>query len=57
VIGQAVGILMERYGLEDQQAFAFLTRLSSTQHVKLRQLAEQVVADRPSREGESPDIA
>jgi hypothetical protein len=51
VIGQAVGILMERYGLEDQQAFAFLTRLSSTQHVKLRALAEEVVADRPSREG------
>jgi ANTAR domain len=50
VIGQAVGILMERYGLEDQQAFAFLTRLSSTQHVKLRQLAEEIVADRSSAE-------
>ena len=49
VIGQAVGILMERYGLEDQQAFAFLTRLSSTQHVKLRQLAEEIVADRPAK--------
>jgi len=51
VIGQAVGILMERYGLEDQQAFAFLTRLSSTRHVKLRQLAEEIVADRSSAEG------
>lgn len=50
VIGQAVGILMERYGLEDQQAFAFLTRLSSTRHVKLRQLAEEIVAGRPSGE-------
>ena len=48
VIGQAVGILMERFGLEDQQAFAYLTRLSSTQHVKLRQLAEEIVADRSS---------
>jgi GAF domain-containing protein len=48
VIGQAVGILMERYGLEDQQAFAFLTRLSSTRHVKLRQIAEEIVADRSS---------
>jgi hypothetical protein len=46
VIGQAVGILMERYGLEDQQAFAFMTRLSSTQHKKLRQLAEEIVTDR-----------
>jgi hypothetical protein len=50
VIGQAVGILMERYGLEDQQAFAYLTRLSSTQHVKLRALAEEIVADRSSAE-------
>ena len=46
LIGQAVGILMERYDIEDQQAFAFLTRLSSTQHVKLRQLAEEIVTDR-----------
>jgi hypothetical protein len=55
VIGQAVGILMARYGLEDQQAFAFLTRISSTEHVKLRDLAEQILADRleigPRRQG------
>ena len=41
-IGQAVGILMERYKLNDQRAFAFLTRLSQQRNVKLRMLAEQV---------------
>ena len=44
-IGQAVGILMERYTLTDQRAFAFLTRLSQHGNTKLRRLAEQLVAD------------
>ena len=43
VIGQAVGIVMERYGLDDQRAFAFLQRLSSHRNVKLRLVAEQIV--------------
>jgi hypothetical protein len=42
-IGQAVGIIMERYGLNDQRAFAFLTRLSSTRNVKLRDVAREIV--------------
>jgi hypothetical protein len=42
-IGQAIGILMERYSLTDQRAFAFLTRLSQHGNVKLNQLAEQFV--------------
>jgi GAF domain-containing protein len=41
-IGQAIGILMERYKLDAQRAFAFLTRLSQQRNVKLRQLAEEV---------------
>ncbi len=44
-IGQAIGILMERYSLTDQRAFAFLTRLSQHGNVKLRRLAEQFVAE------------
>lgn len=44
-IGQAVGILMERYTLTDQRAFAFLTRLSQHGNTKLRRLAEELVAD------------
>ena len=43
-IGQAVGILMERYKLTDQRAFAFLTRLSQDGNVKLRKLAEDLNA-------------
>ncbi|WP_328324564.1 GAF and ANTAR domain-containing protein [Kribbella sp. NBC_00382] len=41
-IGQAVGILMERYKLNDHRAFAFLTRLSQQRNVKLRLIADQI---------------
>ena len=44
MIGQAVGIVMERYQLTDDRAFAFLTRLSQHGNVKLRTLAEQIVS-------------
>jgi hypothetical protein len=44
LIGQAVGIVMERYHLSDDRAFAFLTRLSLDGNVKLRAMAEQIVA-------------
>jgi hypothetical protein len=43
-IGQAVGIVMERYGLSSDRAFAFLTRLSQHRNVKLRLIAEEIVA-------------
>jgi GAF domain-containing protein len=43
-IGQAVGIVMERYKLNDQRAFAFLQRLSSHRNVKLRLVAQEIVA-------------
>ena len=46
VIGQATGMVMERYGLDEQTAFNVLRRLSSQDNRKLRDLAEQVVADR-----------
>jgi len=45
LIGQAVGIVMERYRLNDQRAFAFLTRLSQHGNVKLRRLAENLVTE------------
>lgn len=44
VIGQAVGIVMHQYGLDDARAFAFLTRLSSHNNIKLRAVADQVIA-------------
>jgi GAF domain-containing protein len=42
-IGQAVGIVMERYKLNDQRAFAFLQRLSSHRNIKLRLVAREIV--------------
>lgn len=43
VIGQATGIVMERFGLDAERAFAFLTRASSTGNVKLRDLAQELI--------------
>lgn len=42
-IGTAVGILMERYGIDRKQAFAFLVRTSNSRNVKLRALAQDVI--------------
>lgn len=44
-IGKAMGIVMERYQLNDERAFAFLTRLSQHRNVKLRLIAEEMVAE------------
>ena len=54
LIGQAVGILMERYQLNEERAFAFLMRASSHGNVKLRDVAQELVADQNAREGLSP---
>ena len=43
-IGQAIGILMERYGIDDERAFQFLVRASSTSNMKLRDIADELVA-------------
>jgi GAF domain-containing protein len=48
-IGQAVGIVMERYHLNDERAFAFLTRLSQDNNVKLRRVAEEIVKELDQR--------
>jgi GAF domain-containing protein len=44
VIGQAIGIVMERYGISEDRAFHFLARASSTSNVKLRSVAQEIVA-------------
>lgn len=46
VIGQAQGILMERFGLDADTAFGVLVRYSTRANVKLRLIAEQIVATR-----------
>ncbi|WP_432560915.1 GAF and ANTAR domain-containing protein [Kineococcus sp. SYSU DK003] len=43
VIGQAKGILMERFKIDADQAFALLTRISQNRNVKLHDLAEELV--------------
>ena len=45
-IGQAQGILMERYDLDEDRAFEVLRRYSQSRNIKLREVAEQVVATR-----------
>jgi hypothetical protein len=44
MIGTAVGIVMERYHLTEDRAFAFLTRLSQDSNVKLREIARRLIA-------------
>ena len=51
-VGRAVGIVMERYGLNEERAFAFLARVSQTRNVKLRQVAAEIVADMEARAGD-----
>ena len=46
VIGQATGILMERFDLEPDRAFAVLSRMSQQNNVKIRELAQQIVTTR-----------
>ena len=46
VIGQATGILMERFDLEPDRAFSVLSRMSQQRNVKLREVAEQIVETR-----------
>jgi GAF domain-containing protein len=43
VIGQAIGILMERYEMNEDRAFAFLVRASSHANIKLRAVAQGLV--------------
>jgi ANTAR domain-containing protein/GAF domain-containing protein len=46
IVGQAQGILMERYDITAEQAFAVLRRYSSHLNQKLRLIAERIVSDR-----------
>ena len=51
-LGQATGILMERYDLDSDDAFQLLVRLSNQTNTKLYDLAADVVKHR--REGKLP---
>ena len=45
-IGQAKGIIMERYGIDDVQAFEMLKRLSQDSNTRLADIAQQVIDTR-----------
>ncbi len=45
LIGMAQGMLMLRYGLDEEQSFAFLARTSQQQNVKLRDIAGRVIEE------------
>jgi GAF domain-containing protein len=46
LIGQAMGILMERYDLDSDRAFEVLKRYSQDTNVKLRDVAQQLIDTR-----------
>jgi len=43
-IGQALGIVMERYSINEDRAFQFLVRVSQDSNVKVREVAADIVA-------------
>jgi GAF domain-containing protein len=55
IIGQAQGIIMERYNVEADTAFETLRKFSQVNNIKLRAVAEHVVSERrfPGRPGPS----
>lgn len=46
LIGQAKGMLMQRFDIDSTQAFRLLTRLSQNSHRKLRDIAEELATTR-----------
>lgn len=51
VIGQAQGLLMARYSVSSETAFAVLVRLSQSSNAKLRDVAERLVRDAEPAQG------
>jgi hypothetical protein len=48
-IGIALGLVMERFGLDQDRAFSYLTRMASTSETKLRDVAQHLVEDANDR--------
>ncbi len=57
LIGQATGIVMERYQLDQERAFEFLTRVSQQGNIKLAKVAAELVEQTGDRrsQGRSGD--
>jgi GAF domain-containing protein len=52
-IGAAIGITMERHGIDQNRAFAYLVRMSQAANVKLRHVARQIVDEAERKAGGS----
>ena len=50
-IGQAKGIIMERFNIDDVRAFAMLRQLSQDTNIKLIDVAQRVIDTRSERQG------
>ena len=50
-IGQAKGIIMERYGVDDVRAFEMLRRLSQDSNTRLADIAQRVIETRGEGDG------
>jgi GAF domain-containing protein len=55
VIGMALGLVMERFSLDQERAFEYLTRVSQQTNVKVRDIAQEMVenSDQRARRQES----
>lgn len=42
-IGQAIGLVMERYEINEERAFQFLVRVSTTSNIKIRDIAQEII--------------
>jgi transcriptional regulator with GAF, ATPase, and Fis domain len=56
LVGQAMGILMERHDLDSDQAFAVLRRYAEGNDLKLQRVAEEVVAGRRFTKQSPPSL-
>ena len=53
-IGMAMGIVMERYQLDSDRAFVYLSRVASTSETRLRNVAAQLVDETQGRNRDGP---
>lgn len=55
LIGQATGIIMERYSLDETRAFDYLIRVSSHSNTKVRDVARDLVEHFNAADSHTPD--
>jgi ANTAR domain/GAF domain len=53
-VGVAIGILMQRYDLDEDGAFEYLARVSQTSNTRLRDIADELVESASKRNARTP---